>query len=101
MDKQTELQNLLEDILGSRNVYFNPPNNLQMRYPAIRYEIDEFDDLNADDTAYLTNCRFKVTLIDYDPWPDTLFKIKSMAMSKFDRWYSADNLNHFVFTLYY
>jgi len=33
MGTRLELQNLLENILGSRNVYFQPPENLKLNYP--------------------------------------------------------------------
>ena len=38
MDKRQTLQSELEAILGSRNVYYQPPANLKMQYPAIRYK---------------------------------------------------------------
>ena len=31
------LQTKLEDLLGSKHVYYQPPENLKMEYPAIRY----------------------------------------------------------------
>ena len=55
MDKRQTLQSELEAILGSRNVYYQPPANLKMQYPAIRYKKqkiislnEEIDSLNAN-----------------------------------------------------
>ena len=35
-----ELQDLLETVLGSQYVYFQPPATLRMRYPCIVYARD-------------------------------------------------------------
>ena len=41
MKNRIELQTLLEELLGSKNVYYQPPNNLSMSYPAILYSTDK------------------------------------------------------------
>lgn len=41
MNRRYELQAVLEGILGSGNVYFQPPENLKMRYDCIVYERSE------------------------------------------------------------
>ena len=40
MGTRIELQLKLEEILGSRHVYFQPPASIKMTYPAIVYELD-------------------------------------------------------------
>ena len=67
-----ELHELLVTILGNRNVYFQPPSSIKMKYPAIVYSRSKIDDKNANNDV-----------------------------CKFDRSFSSDNLNHNVFTLYY
>ena len=37
MANRLDLQALLEDLLGSRNVYYQPPESVKMNYPAIVY----------------------------------------------------------------
>ena len=101
MDRRLELQRLLTDILGSRNVYFQPPETVKMSYPCIVYALDDIDINYADNISYTRTKRYKITLIDKDP--DSLFvdKILSETRSSFNRFYTSDNLNHWVFLLYY
>ena len=40
MARRLELQNLLANLLGTNNVYFQPPPTVQMEYPAIVYHRD-------------------------------------------------------------
>ena len=49
MSRRTELQTLLEEILGSKNVYFQPPDTVSMKYPAIVYSLNRIDKKAAND----------------------------------------------------
>ena len=42
MKTRYELHEFLCEILGSRNVYFQPPESVKMKYPAIVYERTDF-----------------------------------------------------------
>lgn len=101
MAPRLDLQEKLVDILGSDHVYFQPPSNLQMVYPCIRYEVDFRLADWADNYAYKTDNRYLVTVIDRDP--DSLIpnKVLHLPMCVFDRFYTADNLNHNVFKLFF
>ena len=48
MASRLELQTKFENILGSRNVYFQPPASVQMRYPAIVYSRKNIEIRNED-----------------------------------------------------
>lgn len=101
MERRPKLQGLLErDILGSRNVYFQPPDNLQMTYPAIKYELDDIKHLHANNKPYSQHPGYIITLIDENPDSEYVEKLASLPMCSFDRFYKADNLNHWVFILY-
>lgn len=101
MANRLDLQTLLEKLLGSRNVYFQSPTSIKMNYPAIVYSLTTVDKLHANDNAYKLLTAYSVTLIDKDP--DTKFLAPMLALQycSFDRFYRADNLNHWVFTLYH
>lgn len=101
MAPRTSLQTLLETILGSRNVYFQPPSTLDMAYPCIVYELFTRDTVFADNNPYLSNKRYKITVIDRNP--DSLIPDKLLALPKcsFDRRFVADNLNHDTFSIYF
>ena len=101
MVPRIQLQNLLEDILGSRNVYFQPPENLAMKYPAIVYNVDDGDTIFADNAPYRYSKRYMVTYIDADPDSDVPDKIAMLPMCRFSRAYAVDNLNHTVFNIFF
>ena len=101
MERRLQLQTKLEEILGSSNVYFQPPENIKLRYPCIRFELAGIDTLRADDILYGSKSRYTVTLIDPDPDSEYIDKILALQYCVLDRPYMADDLNHYVFTLYY
>ncbi len=100
-DKRIGLHNVLCDILGSKNAYFQPPESVKMIYPAIVYSREDIEKINADDGAYLLKHRYSLTLIDEDPDSPLVDKILALPTCSFDRHYTKDNLNYDVFTLYF
>lgn len=96
-----ELQTRLEEILGSSNCYFQPPASLKMSYPAIRYKLNRVDKKNANNRAYILSRSYEITVIDANPDSEIPDKILQLPMCSFNRYYTADNLNHYVYTLYY
>lgn len=95
------LQSLLESVLGSENVYFQPPPTLQMAYPCIVYKRDYAVTEFADDNPYRYTKRYQVTCIDRNPDSDIPDKLARVRMSTFNRHYVANNLNHDVFNIYF
>ncbi len=93
------LHEVLCNLLGSRNVYFQPPSSIKMKYPAIVYEVARIDNLHANNGVYLSNTGYSVTVIDSDPDSKIVGKVASMPTSKFNRHYEKDNLNHDVYTI--
>lgn len=101
MASRLELQSLLEGLLGSRNVYFQPPESVKLKYPAIVYSRDSIVNDHADDGVYKQSLEYSITVIDADPDSELPMKISRLPMCRHDRHYRADNLNHNVFTLYF
>lgn len=101
MDNRLEFHEILADILGSRNVYFQPPESLKLEYPAIIYSRNNIENRFADDDVYLQNHRYQVIVVDKDP--DSIFvdAVSKLPTARFDRHYTSDNLNHDVFTVFY
>lgn len=100
MSSRLELQTRLEDILRSRNCYFQPPASIQMKYPAIVYSLSNIDKLHANNDMYKSLTAYQVILIDKNPDTEFLEPILKLQYCTFDRFYTADNLNHWVFTIY-
>lgn len=101
MAPRLDLQDLLTDILGSENVYLQSPNNTQMQYPCILYSMNGLESKFADNTPYTRTKRYQVMVIDRNPDSEIPDKISALPMCLFDRQYAANNLNHFVFNLYF
>lgn len=101
MGSRLELHDVLCDILGSAHVYFQPPASVQMIYPAIVYSRKNIESNFADDSVYKQNHAYELTVIYEDPDSDIPVSISQLPLCRFDRHYTADNLNHDSFTLYY
>ena len=102
MAKRETLHEELCSILGSRNVYFQTPENVKMKYDAIRYQLGGKDLKRANNKVYKTTNQYEGVIITTNP--DTGIPDKLLAhfeMVSFGRPYTADNLNHYPFTLYY
>ena len=101
MAQRLDLQALLRDILGTDFVYFQPPTNVQLQYPCIIYERARMDIVHADNVPYRHTRRYKVTVIDRDPDSALVGSVAALPLCSHDAFYTADNLNHDVFTLYF
>lgn len=101
MASRLQLQTELEELLGSKNVYYQPPASVRMKYPAIVYSRENIENEHADDSVYMQKHFYQVIVIDEDPDSEIVSKVSKLPACRFDRHYPADNLNHDVFTLYY
>lgn len=99
MGLRLDLQNLLENL--TPNVYFQPPATMQMQYPCIVYQMDNAHTEFAGNMPYTYAKRYQVTVIDRNPDSDIPDKIAWLQSALFDRHYTAENLHHSVFTLYF
>ena len=100
MASRLNLQTKLEEILGSRNVYFQPPESVKIQYPAIVYSLRNIEREFANNLKYVITPSYEVTLIDKNPDSEYVEKILELPYSDFDRQFASDNLNHYVFTIY-
>lgn len=101
MDRRLELHEILCEILGTRNVYFQAPENLRMNYPCIRYSLSDVDIFHANNKKYEKMKAYEVILITDDPDDTTFDDILAMDYCQFIRSYVSDGLNHFVFNKYF
>ena len=107
MDRRRKLHEILCGIInmresdGDRHVYFQPPESVKMKYPAIRYSLSDISNTRADDSVFIQRLAYELVLIDEKPNSKYLGPISSLPYCRFDRSYVSDNFNHFVFTIYY
>lgn len=100
-DRRIEFHNILKSLSENLNVYYQPPESLKMVYPAIRYSRKRVDNDFADNNVYQQQYAYEVIVIDKNPDSEIFDKVSKLPTCKVDRFYAADNLNHFVCTIYY
>lgn len=99
--QRMDLHKILCDLLGSDNVYYQPPPSIKMKYPCIVYSLSYINSMYADNSNYVDSKRYDITLIDRDPDSEYIDKLKDLPMCSFDRSYAVDGLHHTVYRLYF
>ena len=84
-----------------KNLYFQPPESEKLKYPCIVYSMSDATIRQADNINWLIVPGYQLILIDKNPDSPHVQELLSMPRCRFDRPYSADNLNHWVFTARY
>lgn len=101
MADRLDLQSLLEEMLGSRNVYYQPPESVKMQYDAIRYSKKVIENVPANDRKYLMRDCYELIVISRLPDNPVIKELLALPYCSYDRNYVADNLYHDVLTIYY
>lgn len=101
MDQRLQLHEALKDLLGSDNVYFQPPQKLQLKYPCIVYELAVIATKPADNKPYSLDRRYTMTYIDSDPDSSVPEELAQLPKCKHTRHFSTSNLHHYVFDIYH
>lgn len=99
MDKRLQLQELLETI--TPQVYYQEPPSTMMVYPCIRFHLTDVDKVYASNQPYRVQDRYQLTLIHEDPDNTERRELDKLPLCTFDRFYTKDNLNHYVYELYF
>ena len=90
MGNRIDLHKILCEVLGSKNVYFQPPESVKMKYPAIVYSLSRIENRNANNSVYKQNNAYDVILIDSDPENETVNRISRLPLCRFDRYYVSN-----------
>ena len=101
MDKRIELHNFLLDLISPNAVYYQPPSTKSLEYPCIIYEMTNISSEYADSIKYKKHKVYTLTVIDRNPDSEIPAKLLDLEYCEFDRRFTNDNLNHYVFTLFY
>ena len=100
MGTRLELHEELMDILHP--CYYQPPETLKITYPCIIYHMNRVNDRKANNRSYARFKSYQITVIDRDPDSDIYDKIMDhFEMCRFERFFTTDNLNHWILNLYY
>ena len=95
-----DLLHPLRQAVQHNRVYFQPPENLKIEYPAVVFHLSKIEIDHASDAPYKGAMEYSVTLITKDPEPDVINEILKIPYSSLDTTYISDGMNHFVFTVY-
>ena len=96
-----KLHKILEDILGTKNVYFQPPENIKIGYPCIIYSQSGYDIDRADNTAYRITPAYTIMYVSKKYDTTMVPKILTLLNGRFDTSYISDNLYHYVITIFF
>lgn len=106
-NRRLELQSLLEEILAGENgedkdnVYFQPPPEIEMHYPAIVYNRDSSNTGHANNLPYWRFKAYQITVISSNPDSEIPDRVAALPRCSHQRFFSTAGLNHDVFTLYF
>lgn len=102
MKTWSQLQVVLQEIMGNNKVYYQPPENLKITYPCIVFERTNALQSFADNNPYRITKRYTITLMtktaDNDQYLDQLL---NLPMCTFDREFKNDGIVHDVFNIYF
>lgn len=102
MGSRLDLHADLIDVLGSSNVYYQPPESVKLSYPCIVYSLDRLDKRDADDSNYKRIRGYSIVAIGKDPDTEIIDSmLDRFKYCRFDRRYVSDNLYHDAFIVYY
>lgn len=106
-NRRIKLQEVLCNIIGitepdgDTHVYYQPPESVKMKYPAIKFSREDIDNTFADDTVYTQSLVYQIIVMDKKPDSEIVEKVSKLPKCKFVQHYKANNLNHDIFTIFY
>lgn len=84
------------------NVYFQPPENLRMKYPCIVYSRSTDYTTHSNDKFYFATRRYDLTLIGFKVTDEISDEMRAyFPMCEVTQYYVADNLNHTKIKIYF
>ena len=101
-ERRLQLQSKLEEVIGSRNVYFQPPETMRLEYPCIVYFKKALPVNYANNKIYKKKQSYTLTYVDKNPdseMPNTI--LHAFSFIRTDSYYRSEGLNHTKFTLYF
>jgi len=84
-----------------KHVYYQPPASKKLMYPCVVYRLDDMPSMYANNLPYRWDHVYQLTVIDRDPESVVREKMAELPTARFKRSFVSDNLNHYVFSIYY
>lgn len=106
MASRLSLHEDLKALLGSNNVYYQPPESLKIKYPCFIYRLSGATANPADNDIYLYTRQYQLTYITKDPDSELIDEIpkyftKRLKGCRMSAHFTSDNLNHYNYTIHY
>lgn len=98
MNNRLKLQTMLEEICP--NVYFQPPSNITLKYPAIVYSFKRFNTNHANDEKYINREIYDINVMDKNPESEIVKKLIKNKYVEFDNAFVSGGLNQTNLTIY-
>lgn len=100
MAQRLELHERLVSTLGpSIKVYFQPPDNLAIEYPAVVYRRVGIDTDHADNASYIQQRAYECTYIYTDADDANVDALSRLPKTRTERLFVADGLYHAVYNI--
>lgn len=99
MGQRLELHTLLLEMCD--NVYFQPPETLKLVFPCFIYHRDWAITRFATNKPYRVVKRYQLTVVDPEADSPLIELVAALPMCIFDRHYTADDLHHDVYKLFF
>jgi hypothetical protein len=106
MDRRPQLHQHLKNLFeGEPHVYYQPPENVVLKYPCIVYKLADISEKYADNAIYMQKRQYQLTVIDRDPDSKLrealLYRLGKTFTGRFERPFVTEGLHHYVFRIYY
>lgn len=101
MRKRSDLRDIFYGIAGEDHVYYDPPANVHMKYPCIRYERSNMKDQYADNLKYLSWTRYEVIVMDKNPDSPLAEQVSQLPYCSYVNKYVAENIHHTIFQIFF
>ena len=100
-ERRDQFMNHLSETFEDVKVYYAPPENVKLFYPCFVIDPGIVDNRYSNGKIYASVVKFSVKYITkhVDDYIINDF-LKAQLYTSLDRVYTADNLRHYVFTVY-
>ena len=98
---RVQLDSILRTILGTTNVYFDPPESFKLNYPCIVYSLGGHAERFSENEMYNRLKRYTLTYITKDADDPMIDKLEDLEYCHLNRPYTSDGLFHYAYDIYF
>ena len=99
MTEREMIQAILEQTIGSTNVYYQPPATVKIKYPAVVYKLDRIKKTTANNKWYHLKSTYQATLIYKEPDSPLPYEFAKLDKCEHVSHYMSDNLYHDIYSI--